>query len=55
MQGKVKGELLVGKTFPSFPLGPANFYTLGEEGKRLTKSKGAHSTVPVAHGWSVML
>lgn len=36
-------------------LGPANFYTLGEGGKNLTKSKKAYSIMPVAHCWSVIL
>ena len=55
MQGRVKRELLVGKTFPFSSLGPVNVYTLGEEGEKLTKLKEAHSVIQVAHGWSVKL
>lgn len=55
MHGKVKRELLVGKTFPFSSLGPVNFYTLGEEGEKLTKLKEAQNVAQVAHSWSVKL
>lgn len=52
MQGRVKRELLVGKTFPFSSLGPVNFYTLGEEGEKLTKLEEAHR-VNTGSSWLV--